>query len=202
MTLGVTIREALPAELDAAGEVVVRAYGTLPGPRHNAYLAFIRDAAQRARHCSILVAIDASSGELLGSVSYVPDSRNPYAEVERDGEAGFRMLGVAPEARGRGIGEALVRTCIARAQAAGRSGIAISTSPRMEAAHRLYERLGFQRAPDRDHNPVPEVQLWAYVLSLAGRPMESSDAEWPGSTRPALPVADGAAPNSGRDAAV
>lgn len=176
MTLAVTIREALPVELDAAGEIVERAYGTLPGPHHPEYLASIRDAARRARHCSILVAIDAPSGELLGSVSYVPDARNPYAELERDGEAGFRMLGVAPEARGRGIGEALVRTCIARAQAAGRSGIAISTVPTMEAAHRLYERLGFQRAPDRDHEPVPGVRLWAYVLPLAGDPVDRSDA--------------------------
>ena len=176
MTLAVTIREALPRELDAAGEVVVRAYETLPGPRHPEYLASIRDAARRARHCSILVAIDDASGELLGSVSYVPDARNPYAELERDGEAGFRMLGVAPGARGRGVGEALVRTCIARAKAAGRSGLAISTVPTMTAAHRLYERLGFRRAPDRDHEPVPGVRLWAYVLSLAGDPAERGGA--------------------------
>ena len=162
-----TIREALPAELDAAGEIVVRAYETLPGPSHPEYRAFIRDAAGRARHCSILVAIDDASGELLGSVSYVPDARNPYADLERDGEAGFRMLGVAPEARGRGVGEALVRSCIDRARAADQSGIAIATVPTMEAAHRLYERLAFRRAPDRDLEPVPGVRLWAYVLPLA-----------------------------------
>ena len=107
MTTAVTIREALPVELDAAGEIVVRAYGTLPGPRHPEYLASIRNAARRSHHCSILVAIDAASGAAR-SVSYVPDNRNPYAELEHDGEAGFRMLGVAPEARGRGVGEALV----------------------------------------------------------------------------------------------
>jgi ribosomal protein S18 acetylase RimI-like enzyme len=164
MTIAVTIREALPTELDAAGDVVVRAYGTLPGaqhPGHAEYLASVRDAAQRARHCAILVAIDAASGELFGSVSYVPDARNPYAELEHDGESGFRMLGVAPEARRRGVGEALVRTCIARARAAGRSGMAISTVPTMVAAHRLYERLGFVRAPDRDHEPVPGIELCA-----------------------------------------
>ena len=148
----------------------------LRGPRHPEYLAFIRDAARGAGHCSILVAIDAASGDLVGSVSYVPDARNPYAELERDGEAGFRMLGVSPGARGRGVGEALVRACIARAKAAGRSGIAISTVPTMTAAHRLYERLQFRRAPDRDHEPVPGVRLWAYVLSLAGDSMNRGDA--------------------------
>ena len=166
MTPALTIREARPTELDAAGEVVARAYETLPGPGYPEYIASIRDARGRALDCTILVAVDAATGELLGSVSYVPDARNPYAEVERDGEAGFRMLGVAPEARGRGVGEALVRACISRALAAGRSGIAISSSTRMDAAHRLYERLGFRRAPDRDLQPVPGILLWAYVLPL------------------------------------
>ena len=29
-------------------------------------------------------------------------------------------------------------------------------------AHRLYERLGFVRAPGRDWTPVPGVDLWAF----------------------------------------
>jgi hypothetical protein len=36
----------------------------------------------------------------------------------------------------------------------------------MHAAHRLYERLGFTRLPDRDWEPVPQVLLLAYSLSL------------------------------------
>jgi hypothetical protein len=36
----------------------------------------------------------------------------------------------------------------------------------MTTAHRLYERLGFRRAPDRDFEPVPGILLWAYVLPL------------------------------------
>jgi hypothetical protein len=36
----------------------------------------------------------------------------------------------------------------------------------MTAAHRLYERLGFMRAPERDWKPVPEVRLISYELAL------------------------------------
>jgi ribosomal protein S18 acetylase RimI-like enzyme len=36
----------------------------------------------------------------------------------------------------------------------------------MHAAHRLYERLGFTRVPERDWSPVPGVQLVAYALPL------------------------------------
>jgi ribosomal protein S18 acetylase RimI-like enzyme len=163
---GVEIREARPEELAAAGDLVVRAYRGLPGEHHEAYLAVVRDATARARVCPVLVAVDGASGGILGCVTYVPGPGNPLAELAREDEAEFRMLGVAPEAQGRGVGEALVRACIERARADGKRGMVLSTSTVMERAHRLYERLSFRRAPERDWVPVPGVELRAYVLDL------------------------------------
>jgi ribosomal protein S18 acetylase RimI-like enzyme len=164
------VREARPEELDRAGDVVVRAYTTLDvfaggHPAAVAYLEDVRDARDRARACRVLVGVNVD-GTILGCVTYVPDHASRFAELEVHGEAGFRMLGVAPEAMGRGVGRALVEACVALAREAGRTGIAISTSPDMTAAHRLYERLGFRRAPARDFDPVPGLRLWAYVLAL------------------------------------
>jgi ribosomal protein S18 acetylase RimI-like enzyme len=160
----IEIREARPDELPAAGEVVVEAYLTLPGARRRAYLDEVRDAVGRARHCPVLVAVD-QGGRVVGSVSYVPGPGNPFAELERDGEAGFRMLGVAPDARGRGIGRRLVEACIGRARADGRFGISILSTPAMTAAHALYRDLGFVREPERDRE-LPEVTLLAFRLPL------------------------------------
>ena len=42
----------------------------------------------------------------------------------------------------------------------------LSTDPGMRAAHRLYERFGFTRAPERDWSPVPGVDLIAFALNL------------------------------------
>ena len=42
----------------------------------------------------------------------------------------------------------------------------LSTDPRMTAAHRLYERLGFTRLPERDWTPVRGVDLLVYALDL------------------------------------
>jgi hypothetical protein len=36
----------------------------------------------------------------------------------------------------------------------------------MTAAHRLYERLGFTRLPERDWTPLPGVDLLVYSLDL------------------------------------
>lgn len=163
-----TIREALPDELDDAGRIVVDAYVAEGGPSatEDEYLREVLDARGRARHCPVLVAVEEGSGRLLGSVSYVASRDNRFAELEREGEAGFRMLGVSPSAQGRGVGEALVRACLERAIADGREAVVISTELEMRAARRLYERLGFCRVPDRDFDPVPGVHLIGYRLAL------------------------------------
>ena len=36
----------------------------------------------------------------------------------------------------------------------------------MADAHRLYTRLGFERVPDRDWEPVPGVSLIAFIKRL------------------------------------
>ena len=46
--------------------------------------------------------------------------------------------------RGKGIGEALTKAAIARAQAAGARNINLTSRPDREAGNRLYERLGFE----------------------------------------------------------
>ena len=56
--------------------------------------------------------------------------------------------------------------CIDRSRALGYTGVRMSTMDRMTAAHRVYERLGFTRAPEDDWEPVPGVRLLAYALTL------------------------------------
>lgn len=166
MTDGITVRPARDDELEAAGDLVVAAYRTHREMEDgDGYLAHVRDVRGRATEVDVLVAVD-TDGRLLGCVSYVRDHTSPFAEVERPGEAGFRMLGVAPGDRGRGVGRALVGACLERARAAGRTGLVIVTAPSWTDAQRLYERMGFRRAPDRDFEPVPGIGLWAYEITL------------------------------------
>jgi ribosomal protein S18 acetylase RimI-like enzyme len=46
-------------------------------------------------------------------------------------------------ARGRGVGAALVRAAIAKAEAAGSRTVDLTSRPSRQAANRLYQRLGF-----------------------------------------------------------
>lgn len=161
----VTVREARPDEYEAIGEIGVAAYAALDGESDDGYLRHVRDVAGRARHGSVLVAVD-PDGTLVGTVTYVPGPESRLAELERAGEAGFRMLAVAPGAQGRGIGRALAQAIITRARDDGRRGLAIYTRPSMRAAHALYASLGFAREPSDDWEFAPGEWLWAFRLSL------------------------------------
>lgn len=87
--------------------------------------------------------------------------------VEGPGEAEVRALAVAPDAQGSGVGSALIQAIIERAKASGVRHLLLFTQPDMHAAHRLYERAGFRRLPDRDWSPSPGVMLLAFGLPLA-----------------------------------
>ncbi|MDJ1135562.1 GNAT family N-acetyltransferase [Streptomyces iconiensis] len=167
--MNIKVRTARPDEYAEVGELVARAYidgGLLDLGEDDPYLERLRDAADRAEHAELLVA-EGAGGTLLGSVTFVGDG-GPYAERAEEGEAEFRMLGVRAGARGMGVGEALVAACLERARDKGFAGLVLSTQQRMHAARRLYERIGFQRAPERDWMPVPDLDLtlWAYTLRL------------------------------------
>jgi ribosomal protein S18 acetylase RimI-like enzyme len=156
------VRVAGAADHDAVAQLTVRVYRD-DGYADDDYLDQLADVGHRAQHTELLAAVD--DGRIVGSVSLAVEG-GPYAEHSLPGEAVFRMLVVTPEARGRGVGAALVRACLERAAAAGCHRVVISTQPSMRAAHRLYERMGFTRLPERDWSPRPGVTLLVYARPL------------------------------------
>ncbi len=127
------------------------------------YVGQLADAARRGREAEVWVAV--AGGRLLGSVTFCPVG-STFREIARPDEGEFRMLVVSPSARGRGVGQELVETCLRRARELGYAGIRMSSMDQMTSAHRIYERLGFTRAPDDDWSPVPGVTLLAFAARL------------------------------------
>jgi predicted N-acetyltransferase YhbS len=162
----VDIRPVRPEEAGELGQLTVTAYAELPGhveePDYEAELA---DVATRARLAEVLVAVD-DDGTVLGGVTFVPAGDNPLAEHTVPGASSIRMLAVAGAAQGRGVGEALVRACIERARGLGCQHVVLHSTTWMQTAHRLYGRLGFERRPDLDWTPVPDIALMGFSLTL------------------------------------
>lgn len=67
----------------------------------------------------------------------------------------LRLLAVGQHARGRGIGEWMMRQVITEAVRRGSKRVMLHTGPEMRGAIRLYERIGFVRLTELDL----EVQL-------------------------------------------
>lgn len=169
--MDLTIRSATPADHTPLGELTAQAYlrdNLLDFAESDPYLHELRDVAKRAAAAEVLVAV--AHETLLGGVTFVPSGGSPMADIADSDEAEIRMLAVAPEARGRGVGEALVRACIERARATEACRrLVLSTQPAMRTAHRVYERLGFIRTPHRDWKPLPhlyDITLLTYELTL------------------------------------
>ena len=163
----VTVRPAHVDELSEVGDLTVAAYDAdghlVPD---DPYVARLRDTASRAREAELYVAtlVDLPD-RLAGTVTFCPEG-SAWREIAGPGEGEFRMLGVAPEARRRGVAEALVITCLERSRELGYTAVVLSSLPEQRAAQRIYARLGFRRTPDLDWSPMPDVDLLAFRLDL------------------------------------
>ncbi|MGI9085539.1 MAG: GNAT family N-acetyltransferase [Aeromicrobium sp.] len=178
------LRRARPDEADAVGALTVASYdadGHLTNPDgsfDHEYAEWLADGGTRARDGILVVAVDvplaapgpapAPGDELLGTVTWCPPG-SPFREIStRDDQGEFRTLSVAPEARGRRVGSALVDWCLDEARGTGLAEVLLSSLPTMAAAHRLYVSRGFVRRPELDWSPFPDVVLWAFALRLVG----------------------------------
>ncbi|MEO6206035.1 MAG: GNAT family N-acetyltransferase [Mycobacteriales bacterium] len=157
----VTIRRVRPGEYDVVADLTAQVYRG-EGYGSDDYEPVLRDVAGRDRDAVVLVAVD--EDQILGAVAIAVSG--PWAERAEPDEAEIRMLAVDPGARGQGVGTSLVVACLERARAAGCLRMRLSTEPTMAAAHRIYDRLGFTRTPERDWYPAPDIPLLTYVLAL------------------------------------
>jgi ribosomal protein S18 acetylase RimI-like enzyme len=152
----VRVRAAAPQEFDRVADLVELGFRHGPYghfPVSTARTALVRDSAGRAAAGMLLVAVDeADAAEgiepLLGTASLLRAGA-PGCRLARPGEVELRLIAVDPAARGRGIGETLVRAALTEAVGMGAEAVVLDTGSLNLPAQRLYDRVGFQRLHDR-----------------------------------------------------
>ena len=85
-----------------------------------------------------------------------------------NGSGEIKRLYVAPQARGGGTGEALVRAIVAAGRQLRYRRLVLDTLPSMTAAQDLYRRLGFRPVAPYRFNPVPGTVYLELVLRHDG----------------------------------
>jgi ribosomal protein S18 acetylase RimI-like enzyme len=85
------------------------------------------------------------------------------------GDAGLYAMWVAPDARGRGVGTALVAAVVDWARAAGHGCLRLEVADDNAPAVRLYERAGFAATGRRGHLPPPRDHITEHERALVLR---------------------------------
>lgn len=165
MTL--TIREALPDEYDAVGELTVRSFiDVILYGAQDPYLEILRNASKRGEQAELLVALD-EGGALVGTVT-VGRFGTEYADIARPGEIEVRMLAVDPATTHQGIGRALMRHIHETAAREDFARVVLSVIGTNTVAAKFYTSLGYTRVPDRDWQPwregAPALEVFEFAV--------------------------------------
>ena len=157
-TSNYTIRNAFSSEFEKIGELLINVYSQLDGfpketdqPNYYKMLANIGDFTNYPE-TELLVAVDASN-TILGAVVYFNDMKyygSGGIATQEQNSAGFRLLGVDTNARGKGIGKLLTQECIQKTISNKRQQLIIHSTLAMKTAWQMYENLGFKRSEDLD----------------------------------------------------
>lgn len=158
------IRAVRPADYETVGDLTLAAYQGLAGfTNTGGYEDELKDVASRVQGAEVFVAL--LGDEIVGGITFVADSASPLSEWDDAGAAGVRMLAISPEHQGKGLGRALTAFTIDRARDLGKARLLLHSTDFMHSAHRLYETMGFVRAPELDFS-VEVVSLIGYRLEL------------------------------------
>jgi ribosomal protein S18 acetylase RimI-like enzyme len=169
---GFTIRTARAGEYAEVGALTAAGfaagpYGAATDPDR---VALLHDAAGRAESGDLLVAVDDTTGQLIGTASLLRRGTR-YARRAEPGEAEVRLLATALAGRGRGVGSALMTSAVERAREWGLDGLVVDTGAANHSASRLYHRLGFERVPERETAHIPGLGvLVVFRFDLQPRP--------------------------------
>ena len=165
-----TIRDARPEDRGRIDALTLAAYAEFQAvmtPGGWAGLDRVVRTALQSEAVEVERIVAELEGELVGSVMLYPPASDAYqGAAKRASWPQLRLLAVAPSARGAGVGQALVDECVRRARLSGAAELGLHTSESLRAAVRMYERMGFLRAPEYDFRPEGAELVMAFRLPL------------------------------------
>lgn len=137
--MSVTIRQATIEDLEPLVPLF-DSYREFYGQTSDVHLAR-RFLADRFRHQESVVLVAESAGRLIGFTQLFPS----FSSVSASRTYVLNDLFVVPEARRRGVAEALIGKAAELGRALGAVRLSLATGRSNEAAQKLYESLGWKK---------------------------------------------------------
>lgn len=168
----VVIRDATQGDYVAIRTLTLEAYEAYAQAMPQAAWGALRQAVaavlERLGEQEADLIVAEHNDKILGSVLlYPPTEKDSYGQGKAVSYPELRLLAVAPQARGSGVGRALVDECSRRAKAMGAQKLGLHTSDYIEVATQLYLKLGFVREPSLDFEAAGPHTVKAYQLELS-----------------------------------
>ena len=168
-----TVRNAMTAEFEKIGKLMVQVYSQLEGfpkeseqPNYYKMLTNIGELTTKPG-TELLVAISPDD-KITGAVVFFSDMKyygSGGTATKEKNACGFRLLAVDPATRGQGIGKLLTTECIQKAKDKKVDQMVIHTTMAMQTAWKMYENLGFKRSEDLDFLQE-ELPIYGFRLLL------------------------------------
>ncbi|MPZ83553.1 MAG: GNAT family N-acetyltransferase [Actinophytocola sp.] len=163
------VREAHPAEHDEIRALLTTAYGQyageMPAALFEHYVHDLVDIDVSAGRASTLVAL--ADDRIVGTARYYPAGKVEEVPLPENW-AWVRGVAVHPPARRDGVARALMAHCTRLASGAA-AALSLHTFGFMPDAIRLYEHLGYQRAPDWDISVSDHYAVGGDLVALTYR---------------------------------
>jgi ribosomal protein S18 acetylase RimI-like enzyme len=161
-------RTADPKDVTALQELGLASYGRLKNvltPENWIKMEFVlsSDETFPVLVSSCFPFVCEENARLLGMAFLVP-SGNPTKIYSAD-TSYIRMVGVHPDADGRGIAQQLTSLCIEKAKETGEKTIMLHSAEIMYAARHIYEKLGFKKIRILDSHYG--LEYWLYQLDIS-----------------------------------
>lgn len=156
------IRDVTDADADQVIDLVRGCYAEFEGVVFDldGELPELRAPATWAEARGGLLWVTEIDDQIVGSIALVPAADPAGLELQR--------LYVRKAIRGGGIGRKLCELVETQAREQGAAFIELWSDTRFEAAHRLYERLGYVRGPEtRDLNDKSNSTEYHYRKTLS-----------------------------------
>jgi len=101
-------------------------------------------------------------GQLIGMAFLVP-SGNP-TKIYSSETSSIRMVGVHPDAHGKGIAQTLTHLCMEKAKETGEKMISLHSAEIMYSARHIYEKLGFKKVRLLDEHYGLKYWLYQHII--------------------------------------